>query len=408
MKLLFVVPYVPNLIRTRSYNLIRSLQQRGHEITLYTLWSDAREQADAERLAQTGIHVQAYPLPRWRSLGNSLAALPGGEPLQAAYCWQPLMAAALDALGDGDRRARFDAIHVEHLRGARYALRLKRKYPQTPLIWDSVDCISYLFAQAAGRSRSLFGRVVTRLELGRTQRYEAWLPRQFDHIVITSPIDRQALLDLAGESMTKPVSVLPNGVDWDYFTGGEAHTPERATLIFSGKMSYHANVTMALYLVEEIMPLVWQRNPEVRLNIVGKDPPANIQALASLPNVNVTGTVDDLRPYLKKATAAMVPLLYGAGSQFKALEAMACGAPVIATPGAISALETRPGEDVLIADTPQGFADHVTALVENTELRAQVGAAGKRYVERHHRWVAIAAQLESIYALEIEKNRRPE
>lgn len=405
MKLLFVVPYPPSLIRTRSYNLIRSLQQRGHEITLFTLWSDERERRDAALLAEQGVAVQAFPLPRWRSLGNSLAALPTPDPLQAAFCWQPAMDKALAAFS-GEGHLPFDVVHVEHLRGARYALGLKRRFPQTPVVWDSVDCISYLFAQAAGRSRSLFGRVVTRLELGRTRRYEGWLARQFDHVLITSPIDRKALLALAGEEMTKPVSVLPNGVDWEYFTGGDAYLPEAATLVFSGKMSYHANVTMAHYLVEEIMPRVWQRDPQVELNIVGKDPPPKIQALASNPHVHVTGTVDDLRPFLKRATAAAVPLLYGAGSQFKALEAMACGTPVIATPGAISALEVISGEDILVAADPGEFAAHILAVISDPALRARVGAAGKNFVEQRHRWAAIAAQLENIYLTEIEAMRR--
>jgi glycosyltransferase involved in cell wall biosynthesis len=399
MNILFVVPYVPNLIRTRSYNLIRALGKLGHPVTVYTLYSDEQEREDAEALRSECHALHALYLSRDRSMLNSLAALPGNTPLQSVYCWLPRMARQIEAdIRDGAHPP-YDVVHVEHLRGARYGLHLKQKFPKLPVVWDAVDCISYLFEQAAGRSRSLFGRVITRLELSRTRRYEASLPAKFDHTLITSPIDRQALLDLMapGERDT-PISVLPNGVDWEYFSGAEELPRDAASIIFSGKMSYHANITMALFLVEQIMPFVWQQNPDVQLWIVGKDPPAAIEGLQSDARIQVTGTVDDLRPYLKRATLSAVPLLYGAGSQFKLLEAMACGTPVVATPGAVSALQARVGEDVLVASQPEEFAGHILSLIASPALREQVGTTGKKFVEDHHRWSVIGAQLLENYS----------
>ena len=89
MHVLFIVPYVPNLIRVRPYNLIRHLAARGHEVTVLTLWSTEGERADAEALKQHCHRVVAMPLPRWRPLWNCLRALPTSTPLQAVYCWQP-------------------------------------------------------------------------------------------------------------------------------------------------------------------------------------------------------------------------------------------------------------------------------------------------------------------------------
>ena len=168
-------------------------------------------------------------------------------------------------------------------------------------------------------------------------------------------------------------------------------------------MSYHANITMVQYLVQEIMPLVWAKQPEVELYIVGKDPPQAIRSLEQNPAIIVTGTVDDLRHYLQQATAAVVPLVYGAGSQLKLLEAMACGTPVVASTQAISALDVCPGQDLLVAQNPEAFAESILSLVREPKLQQQVGQAGRLYMEKNHHWASIAQQLEELYmhALEV-------
>ena len=440
MHILFIVPYTPTPIRTRPYNLIRGLAARGHQVTLATLWQDEEERAALGRLEEEGIHILAAHLSRGRALWNCLRGLPTGQPLQAHYCWSPSLARAL---GFEIRDSRFDVIHVEHLRGARYGLYLKSLIsdPQSPIpvVWDSVDCISYLFEQAAARSGSFFGRWATRLELGRTRRYEGWLVGQFDRVLVTSGVDKAALEGLAriseaakqrsSESASSfqlypipnpqspisnlqspisnlqspipnpqsPISVLPNGVALDYFTPS-AGPREPDTLVFTGKMSYHANVTAALYLVEEIMPHVWAQRPRARAWIVGKDPPREVQKLATgEPRITVTGRIPDVRPYLWRAAVAVAPIPYGAGIQNKVLEAMACGTPVVATPQAVSALGVVNGEHALVAEGPDAFAAAVLRLLDDAALRQALGQAGRRYVEQHHDWREIVERLEGTY-----------
>jgi len=398
MRVLFVVPYTPNLIRIRSFSLIRSLAGRGHEITVATLTVNEKEKADVKALEAFCARVISRPLPRWRSLWNTLWALPTDKPLQSAYCWQPALVRDIGELlaGDGEE-APFDLVHVEHLRGAWYGLRIA-DLTGIPIIWDSVDCISFLFRQAAEQSRSLFGRWVTRFELGRTEQYERWLQRQFNQVLVTSPADRQALIALQDDRQFQaPIVVIPNGVDLSYFGPPQDVERERATLVFSGKMSYHANVTMVLHLVREILPHVWAQRPEVKLTVVGKDPPREIQALASNPNVTVTGTVPDIRPFLQRATMAVVPLIYGAGSQFKILEAMACATPVVTTPRGAAPLAAEPGRALLVAEGASDFARAIVELLDDPAKRAAVGAAGFQYVNSHHDWDKIAGRLEEAY-----------
>jgi len=404
MDILFVVPYVPSLVRTRSYNLVRHLSARGHRVSVATVWSNERERAEVDELKACCDEVHAVHVPVWRSLLNCVRALPSSEPLQAVYSWSRALASQIISL---QRKA--DVLHVEHLRGARYGSYVKTR-PESadiPVVWDAVDCISYLFQQAIATRRDRIGALVNRLELPRTRRREGSLLRHFDRVLISSEVDKEAMVGL-GRALPHPlapgacerlVTVLPNGVDTSYFTpSNEPRRPK--TLVFSGKMSYHANVSAAMHLVGSIMPLIWARQPDVRLVIVGQDPPPKLRAVAArhASLVTVTGTVPDIRPFLRQASVAVIPLVYGAGSQFKVLEAMACATPVVATPRSVVALAARAGHDILVAEHARAFADAVIELLESPPKREAIGRAGRAYVEAHHHWGRIAAQLETIYA----------
>ena len=411
MNILFIVPYTPTPIRTRPYNLIRALVRRGHAVTLATVWASDEERETLRAWEEGGVRVVAARLTKARSAWNCLRALPTRAPLQAVWCWQPDL---VSQMTESRPAFDFDVVHVEHLRGAHYGLSLKSKIQnpksKIPIVWDSVDCISYLFEQAARDSRSRLGRWMTRLELARTRRYEAWLLTQFDRILVTSQIDKQAFENLISQRSNVPtfqrLNVLPNGVALAYFTPGD-ESRDPATVVFSGKMSYHANITAALHLANDIMPRVWAQRPDVSLCIVGKDPPAEIRALAGVgeqsatqnpkSKIVVTGTVPDIRPYLWAATVAVAPIPYGAGVQNKVLEAMACGTPVVASPVAVSALDVTDGEQLLVAEDAEQGAAAILRLLADAPLRNRLSSAGRRYVEQHHDWDAVAGRLETIY-----------
>ena len=397
MKIAFVVPYVPNQIRTRSYNLISSLTSLGHEVDVFTLGSSQTDLLDAEALKAKCHRVYYQHLPLWQSLTNAVLAVPSSQPLQTVYSWHPKLVAQLRTILNGTHPA-YDVIHVEHLRGSRYGVFLKSSFPAVPIVWDSVDCISHLFQQAANQSQSFFGKFITRFELPRTKKAEGNLICLFDRVLITSPLDRNALLGLnpAGKRSAE-ISVLPNGVDLEYFHPNVDFQRETETIVFSGKMSYHANISMAKYLAAEIMPRIWNGHPNTRLYIVGKDPSSEIKALGNNPLITVTGTVADIRPFLWRATVAVVPLLYGAGIQNKILEAMATATPVVTTFNALTALQVQVGTELFAVNDAEEFSKAVLRLLEDRSLQSKMGKAGASYVRNHHNWMAIASQLVEIY-----------
>lgn len=397
MNILCVIPYAPTALRVRPNNLVRALARLGHAVVLATVWESEADARVLASLRADGLDVTAQRLTRGRSAWEMARAALGGDPLQSRFSWVPELWQALPGLA---RRA--DAVHVEHLRGAQYGLSLLRALPadaRPPVVWDSVDCITHLFEQARAHRRGWLGRLITAVELPRTRRFEAACARAFDRVLVTSPVDRQALARLAPERAAR-IEVITNGVDLDAFSPDPGARRDPEAVVFTGKMSYHANVEAARFLVERVMPGVWARRPEAHLVIAGHRPPASLVALASRAagRVTVTGTVANMRDVLRGATVAAAPLPYGAGVQNKVLEAMACGVPVAATPLAVSALErVEPGRDCLIGETADDLGEAIASLLGDEALRASVGRAGRAYVEAHHDWRVIAAGMAAAY-----------
>lgn len=394
MRILYVTPYVPSRIRTRPYHLIRELVRQGHGITLLTAATSEQEAQDAKGLCDWGIRVEVFRVPRSRSLGNCLLALPTWEPLQAVYAYYPAMERRLAELA---RSGEFDRVHIEHLRAAR----LVRAVQGIPTVYDSVDCISLLFEQTLQRTPRWTSRMLAALDLARTRRYEAHLLTRYDRVVVTSRRDKEALESLARQYLPRsarpaPVTVVTNGVDLEHFRF-QPIPRDRRTVVFTGKMSYHANVAGALYFARKVLPLIWAQDPEVRFWVVGKDPPEVVLRLARDPRIVVTGTVEDLRPYLAQAAVAVCPLPYAVGVQFKILEALAMGTPVICTRAAAEGLEARPGEDLLVADNADEFARQVLQVMGDPALAERLGTAGRQYVETRHDWAIITGQLLAVY-----------
>jgi sugar transferase (PEP-CTERM/EpsH1 system associated) len=399
MRILYLTPYVPSLIRVRPYNLIKYLSHLGHLVTVLSLQSTEQEGRDADELRRCCHRVETVKLTRQQPLLNCFKALPTMTPLQAAYCHSPAMQSLIRQVLEEEQ---FDIVHVEHLRGAHFGTAVAG----VPKVYDSVDCISLLFEKALHAAPSLASRLIAWLDLGRTRRYEGRLISQYDKVLVTSPQDKEALLELGGRShkqdQEEKIAVLPNGVDLEYFAFANGNrAPE--TLVFSGKMSYHANVAAVSHLAQEVMPLIWARRPGVKLEIVGNSPPQAMCALAKDDRVRVTGFVPDLRPYLARATVSVSPMPYSVGIQNKVLEAMATGTPVVASRQACSALTVQDGTHLLVADDPATFAERVLHLLDDIALRREIAMNGRNYVEERHDWRTIAHNLEHIYAEVMER-----
>jgi glycosyltransferase involved in cell wall biosynthesis len=400
MRVLFVTPYPVSRIRIRSYGFVSQLA-RQHELSVLALCAGDKDEADMQDLRRQGIAIAGIQEKRTRKVLRCLCALGQRIPLQVAYDAAPaLRAAILEQLA----ARRFDILHVEFIR----ALGVLPDSLPLPVIWDAVDCISQLYEQGAHFGATPLLRLLGAREAQRTRAFELTQLQRFRHILVTSARDRQALLALAGQSRPvvdkqtlAEITVLPHGVDQQYFSAYNGQR-EAETLVFTGKMSFHANIAGALTLVKEILPRIWQQRPAVRLLIAGSNPPEAVRRLARDPRVRVTGSVPDLRPYLAQAQVAVSPLPYAVGIQNKILEAMASGTPVVASPSAGAGLEAVAGRDLLLARDPAEFAAAVLRVLDDHVLRGELRENGLAYIARHHTWQRIVAQLTAVYDRAIE------
>lgn len=401
MRILFVTPYVPSSVRIRPLGFIRELSKR-HAITLATLVYPSAEARFLNEVTPYCQAVHPLALKRPEAWARCLLSLPTSLPLSVAYTQSASMHRLVRELV---RRDGFDLIHVEFARAAPLATEVDRALHEAPAqreriarVYDAVDSMTLASARTFRASHSRLRRAVAALEWAKFRRFEAWAIRQYDRVLASSPADRAALSDLAPEV---PVAFLPNGVDTEFFAPPNGNQPglgtEPPTIAFLGRLSYHANVTSVLYFYHHILPLIRARRPDVRLLLIGRDPAPAIQALAADPNVEVTGYVPDVRRHLARATVSVCPMRAGAGVSNKVLESMAMALPVVSTSLATGALAVEHDRELLIADDPVDFADMVLALLSSARLRARLGKQARAYVEAHHRWPAIADQLEQHY-----------
>lgn len=384
MRLLFVVPYVPSRIRVRPYEFIRTLTMH-HHVEVVCLVSGADEAADITSLRDVCAAVHPIAHPPVRAMMRTIGGAARGLPLQVAYATSPDLKRTVERMA-----GKFDLVHIEHLRGA--ATRFDTG--GVPVVWDSVDCISLLLTDMAHAAQKPHIRAVRAIDRSRTERYEAALLQRFSQIVVTSARDAAALWDLRSDSATT-ITIVPNGVDLDYFRPAPEHRTARE-VIFTGKMSYHANNTAIRAFVTDVWPDVHAALPDARLMIVGSDPPRDIRGLDGDAGITVTGRVPDMRPYLARAAVAVAPLLYSVGNPNKVLEAMAMALPVVATPAAVRAICARARDGVITVERT-AMAGALVELLRDPAYGSTLGNSGRHYVETHHTWSRSAEQLERVY-----------
>ncbi|MGE3508966.1 MAG: glycosyltransferase, partial [Vicinamibacterales bacterium] len=233
LRVLFVAPYIPSLVRVRPYQWIRALKRLGHHVHVVALRPPEDRWADVDGLRAVCDTVDVFDLTRQQTLVNAARAVLTGAPLQAAYATHTDAARRIGELAGSGR---FDVVHIEHLRGVALAGDVRA----IPVVYDAVDSITGLFEQAAVQAPGRSHRLMATLDLARTRRFEAKVPFRFDRTLVTSHAEAETFVRLAGPAATGRLAVLPNGVDLEYFRPAAAPpaSSEAPRILLSGKMSY--------------------------------------------------------------------------------------------------------------------------------------------------------------------------
>jgi glycosyltransferase involved in cell wall biosynthesis len=186
---------------------------------------------------------------------------------------------------------------------------------------------------------------------------------------------------------------IPTGVDLDYFSpAADGMEPD---IVFVGSMDWLPNQDAVTYFVSQILPRI-RRVVPATFTVVGRNPPESVRQHATSPYVRVTGTVDDVRPFVARAQVFVVPLRTGGGTRIKIFEAMAMGKSIVSTSVGAEGLPVTHGRDILLADDPDAFATHVIQLLQQPETRRRLGHLGRQLVASRFTWDAAAARFSEV------------
>ena len=368
------------------YHLARELRARGVLLDLLAFadtpadWSLENQQHYTPYFES----VTLFDAPR-RPLPELLrrALLPA-----ARFASQAHASFAPELWREGERRlatTRYDAVHL--FGGIQV-------YEFAPLLRGLKTIITPYESYALLLRRTLAHQpsIVHRLQWNMARHYERWMFSPYDVVTVLSEPDRDELLML---NAALNVRVIPNGIDLSAFPLRDS-ARDAAHFVFLGNYDYAPNAEAALWLAQDIFPRVRQALPNAQLSLVGNAPPASLLALAS-DSVTVTGRVPSVAPYLARATAFVCPLRVGAGIKNKALEALAAGCPLIATPLSVDGIHITDGENALVADTAEGIAAAMIRLAQDRALAAQFSAGGRALIEREYTWAHVADDYLTLY-----------
>lgn len=390
MKLLYLVhriPFPPNKgDKVRSFHLLKDLAAR-HEVHLGSFIDDPEDERHAGALTPwcRGLHL-ARLNPRRAKLA-SLRGLVTGEALSLPYYRDAGLAAWVR---ETVARERIDAVLVFSSTMAQYAQGLG-----LPVFVDFVDMDSAKWRDYAPQHRWPMSWLYAR-EGRRLLAYERQVAQQARAAYFVTEAEAAMFRAAAPESAAK-VRAAGNGVEADFFAPDPSRPSpfpaDELPLVFTGAMDYWPNVDAVQWCVAEMLPRLRQRWPGLRLSIVGRSPTPAVQQLAG-DAVRVTGTVDDVRPYLQHAAVVIAPLRLARGIQNKVLEAMAMARPVVAAQGCVDVIEAENGQELVGAERADDYVQAVDRLLVDRALGDRMGAAARQRVLQAYSWPARLARLQ--------------
>ena len=370
--------------KIRPFNMIRHLTASGHQVTVASLARSAQEAQDGRGIAGHCAHYEVAEVRALAQMARMVVRLPTAAPSSMGYFYSPLLAQRIRGLV---AREAFDLIFVHCSSAAQYVAGVRG----IPKILDFGDMDSQKWLEYA-RYKPFPLSAGYWLEGKKLEREERRLARRFDMCTATTRAEWQTL---EGFHAGTPTDWFPNGVDSDYFSpAGEAYDPD--TISFVGRMDYYPNEQCMLDFCRNVFPLLRQRRPNLRLAIVGADPVPSVMNLARLPGVTVTGSVPDVRPYVRRSAAMIAPLNIARGTQNKILEAMAMGVPVVTSPAAAGGVDAVRHDHLLVADSHAEQYAALLRILEDPQERTRLALAGRARVLSNHAWPASMRRLDGI------------
>ena len=369
--------------RIRTYQMLRSLSRRHH--VTYLCLDDGLAAPDAlERAREYAQEVVVVPFrpQAKRSVGflvDLLRNLFSPLPYAIARYRTPELRQRVQQLAGAA-----DLIVCDFLTPS---LNVPDGLPPPAVLFEH-NVEAMIWQRYVSVSRSAVRRAYMRVQWQRMLRHEARECRRFARVIAVSPIDAELI---RREYAVASVGHVPTGVDVEYFSASRPRPPQSCELVFIGSMDWMPNEDAIRWFTTDVFGRLQERIPGARLLVVGRSPSPRMRALAARnAAIEVTGTVEDVRPYLERAAICVVPLRIGGGTRLKIYEAMAMGVPVVSTTVGAEGLPLRHDEHLLIADAADEQVVAICALLTDRARAGRLAAAARRYVQEQCSWDAVA------------------
>ena len=370
--------------KIRPFNMIRHLHAAGHQVTVCSLVRSDEEEVEGQGIAQYSTAFEAGRVTESVQFLRMITRLPSSTPSSMGYFYSPELATKVNDLL---RSSRWDLIFVHCSSVAQYV----EHVTDVPKILDFGDMDSQKWLEYS-KFKPFPVSLGFALEGRKLQREESRLARQFDLCTATTRAEWETL-----ESFGTDVASdwFPNGVDAEFFSpDGDGYDTD--LISFIGRMDYYPNQECMARFCTRVLPLLQARRPTLKLVIVGADPSPEMRALGQLPGVTVTGSVPDVRPFIRNSALMVAPLAIARGTQNKILEAMAMGVPVVTSAVAAGGVDADPESHFLVADSEHDVASAILRIINDPAERGRLAAAGRARMQSHHDWGQSMQRLDSI------------
>jgi len=381
-KILFLTSRIPFPLekgdKLRAYYQIKYLSKENDIVLCCISDSEITDRAK-EELSKYTSAIYVYKTSKLSILSNLFVAWLKGLPFQVGFFFN---SGAHFYFNSIVKKEKPDHIFVQLIRMAEYVSKIK----SIPKSLDYMDTFSKgmerRMDKASGIKKSIF-----RFEFSRLRKYEERVFNIFDNSYIISKQDQESF----SFPSANQIKISPNGVDHHFFQP-DLYREKFYDIVFTGNMSYPPNVNAVVYLVKEILPLLKEQLPNIKILIAGATPNSTVKNLAS-ENVHISGWLDDIRDAYNDAKIFLAPLQIGTGLQNKLLEAMSMELPCITSELANNALGAEPNQEILIGKLPKDYANHVIDLLKSDKLCHLLKVNGKKFVTKTYNWNSITSDL---------------
>lgn len=366
--------------RLRTYNLVKRLQKE-HSITYLCYGDPLQELPDCPN-----VNLVTLPSPVTEQEGFNfylalIANLFSTNPYIIDRHYSSVMASEALRIADD---CSFDLVHCEW---TPYTENIRNLIGKLPSVLSAHNVEAQIWERYYLTENNPLKKAYIYLQWRKLARYEAEAASLYSIVSTVSEPDRVIFAEKYGCRQT---IVVPNGVDENYFAPLQSETMP-GSMVFTGSMDWRPNQDGVRYFIEEVFPLIRKRLPQATFTVVGRKPPHWLTGMAELTDgVTVTGTVDDVRPYVARSSLYVVPLRVGGGSRLKILEALSMSKAVLSTTVGAEGLELEDEKQILLRDTPQQLADTACTVLSNPGRFACLGNEGRKLILEQYTWDVIA------------------